>query len=366
MITIAEGGDFVLVKAAEGEWAKVEYDGVVGWAHARFLGPARDRGAVSTRGRRPGAVVTESAVRLPVPYRTQLDGSAYQSANCGPASIGMVLQAFGKYMPTTDLRRAANRMQGTAGWYDSGVALEVLTEIVSEHGLVPRGLFVPGGASRRGYVRWSMDDVRQALRNGDVMVPQVHLATLPGQEHSHRGVDHFIVIIGYDEDRFIYHDPAFNGGGGHSLWITEERLSLAWKRGDYPFAGFSVGPGEGIEPLVEPLAPPVQVAAAAPPPAAPAPSLPDREMAREQLRRYFEAEPPTTVVTPAQPLEVAAVAVEPTVAVAPVEASVPTVSVEMPRVLAPDPGWPAMLAAVLGLALLGSRRVLSVREVAAR
>src|SRR5687767_290763 len=119
LLTIAEGGDFVLVIEAQGEWAKVEYDGVLGWAHTQFLGPARDRGEVSTRGRRPGAVVTESAVRLPIPYRTQLDGSAYQSANCGPASVGMVLQAFGKYLPTTDIRRAANRMQGTTGWYDT-------------------------------------------------------------------------------------------------------------------------------------------------------------------------------------------------------------------------------------------------------
>jgi uncharacterized protein YvpB len=365
ILTIAEGGDFVQVLATEGDWAKVEYDGAVGWAHTRYLGPARDRGEVSTRGRRPGAVVTESGVRLPIPYRTQLDGSAYQGANCGPASIAMAIQAFGKYVPTTDIRRAANRIQGTTGWYDTGTALETLTEIVSDQGLVPRGLFArDGGGKARGYDRWSMDDVRQALRNGHLVIPQVHLATLPGQEHSNRGIDHFIVIIGYYDDVFIYHDPAFNGNGGHSLQISEDRLSLAWRRGDFPFAGFSVGPGEGMEPLLEPVAPPVQVAVATP--VSPPPIVTDRELAREQLRRYFEAEPPTTLAIATPPVETAVAPPAPTAEPVADAVVAPTASAAEPRVIGPDPAWPALLAAVLGLALLGSRRVLSVREATIR
>lgn len=377
IITVAEGGDFVQVLANEGEWTKVEYDGQTGWAQAKYLEPARDRGQVSTRGRRPGAVVTESGVRLPVPYRSQLDGSAYQSGNCGPASIGMVLQAFGKNVPTTDIRRAVNRIQGTTGSYDSGTALEVLTDIVDQYGLVPRGLFArDGGGQARGYDRWSMDDVRRALRNGHVFIPQVHLASLPGQERSNRGIDHFIVIFGYDEDRFIYHDSAFNGGRGQSLWISEDLLNLAWKRSDFPFAGFSVGPGSGMEPLLEPAAPAVQAAAAAPSIArspsgsvgvqpAPVPYLAERELPREQMRQYLEAEPPQTVIaaTP-EPL---ALVTQPGVAPDDAMPSIAaTPSVAPLRQRAPDAAWPAALAVALGLALLGSRRLFSISEIVAR
>ena len=32
---------------------------------------------------------------LPVPYRSQLDGSAYAQANCGPTALAMVLAYYG-------------------------------------------------------------------------------------------------------------------------------------------------------------------------------------------------------------------------------------------------------------------------------
>ncbi|HEY3080592.1 MAG TPA: SH3 domain-containing protein [Chloroflexota bacterium] len=373
VLTVAEGGDFVNVLGVSGDWYRVEYDGTVGWVSGVYLGPARDRGTLSARGSRRGgdAVVTDSGVLLRVPYRTQLDGSAYAGANCGPASVGMALEAFGTYMPTTDIRRAANRMQGTTGWYDVGTSLDVLAEIAARNGLVVRGLHSGGG-----YDRWSFDDVRRALRNGHVVIPQVHLATLPGQEHSSRAVDHFIVIVGYKEGRFIYHDPAFVGGGGHSLQIGEERLSLAWKRSDYPFAAFSVGPGAGMEPLIAPPpapAPPETSEPAAPavPPRVVVPA--DHEGASAALRRLLEAEaathnsPPRPELPLADPVaadvyeparEVAATAATPTPVAAPPTTTAPGSRFEATR------AWPLVLAAALGLALLGSRRIAGTGRVA--
>jgi hypothetical protein len=363
---VAEGGDFVNVLEASGDWYRVEYDGTVGWVSGAYLGPARDRGTLSARGSRRGgdAVVTEGGVLLRVPYRTQLDGSAYAGANCGPASVGMALEAFGTYLETIEIRRAANRLQGTTGWYDSGTSLDVLAAIAARNGLVVRGLHGEGG-----YDRWSFDEVRRALRNGHVVIPQVHLATLPGQEHSNRAVDHFIVIVGYEDGRFIYHDPAFVGGGGHSLQIAEERLELAWKRSDYPFAAFSLGPGPGTEPLIAPMAPHRSAPAAEPLPA-PAPpvvALPDSRAASAALRRLLEAEAatpgPAPQTTPPLADPVAADVPEPATEIAPTEpeptpaAAAPTAA-PAPRFM-PTRAWPLVMAAVLALALLGSRRVAS-------
>lgn len=253
VLAVADDGDFVDVlegpKLDNGdEWYRVEYDGRIGWVSGSFLGPPRDRAVVSTRGNRSDEPA--SRVWLPVPYYSQFDGTAYQFANCGPSSLHMALAAFGVNVPVTELRRAGNRMQGTTGWYDSGLGIDVLAELAADYGLVVRGLRTGGG-----YDQWTFDEVRQALRNGNLVIPQVHLASLPGHAGSSRAVDHYIVITGFDGSTFYYNDPAFNGGAGHGMAISESGLALAWKRGDYKFAAFSVGPGPGMEPLIAPPKP---------------------------------------------------------------------------------------------------------------
>src|SRR5438093_2679484 len=57
VLTVAGGGDFVNVLEASGDWYRVEYDGTVGWVSGEYLEPARDRGAVSSRGNRRGDAV---------------------------------------------------------------------------------------------------------------------------------------------------------------------------------------------------------------------------------------------------------------------------------------------------------------------
>ncbi len=252
IVAVAEGGDFVALfdeVSADGAWRRVAYDEKEGWAAARFLGSPRAIKSGARTSEKRG-FTTEIGARLPAPYRSQLDGSAYESGNCGPTSIAMALGAFGIYVPTTEIRAQANRLQGTAGIYDSGTAPEVLAYIAEQRGLIARGLF-----AGKAYDRWSFAEVRQALRNGHLVIPQVHLASLPGQERANRAIDHFVVIFGYEEDRFLYHDPAFPGWKGHSLWITEEHLKTAWQRSDHPFAAFSLGPGRGLEPLIVPELP---------------------------------------------------------------------------------------------------------------
>ncbi|HEY3111735.1 MAG TPA: hypothetical protein VGL23_23465, partial [Chloroflexota bacterium] len=77
------------------------------------------------------AMVSPSAaagdvLALPVPYRSQLDGNPYQAANCGPASIGMVLAAYGQLLPTMQVREYVNAVQNTEGEYDAGSFIESL------------------------------------------------------------------------------------------------------------------------------------------------------------------------------------------------------------------------------------------------
>ena len=242
---------------------RVERGGAAGWASGGFLAPVRERPSPSARGG-ARAVVAPEVVRLPVPYRTQLDGSFYQAGNCGPATLGMVLAAFGKEVPTADLRRTANRVQGTTGIPDSGVAIDVLAGMAVQYGLEVRGL-----RTATGYDRWSFDEVRQALRAGHLVIPQVHFASLPGHETRDRSIDHYIVLTGFEGDRFVYNDSAFAGAAGYRLSISEGELAVAWRKGDYPFAAFSVGPGPDVPALIDP---PAVAAAARPAPVTAAPA----------------------------------------------------------------------------------------------
>ena len=53
---------------------------------------------------------------LSVPYRNQLDGSAYALANCGPTALSMVLAYYGIDAPPGELRVRAMQVQHS--WID--------------------------------------------------------------------------------------------------------------------------------------------------------------------------------------------------------------------------------------------------------
>ncbi|MBI3965775.1 MAG: C39 family peptidase [Chloroflexi bacterium] len=202
---------------------------------------------------------------LAVPYRSQLDADRYAGANCGPASLAMALGAFGIDVPTRDLRTRVNQIQGTAGDYDSGTTLEAIAQIGEEHGLHPFGLL----EGKKKYRQWTLDEIRAELRRGHVFIPQVHYRSLPGHEDGNPHIDHFVILTGVLGDRFVYSDPAFPGWHGTRLTIGEERLRLAWEKGDYPYAAVAFA-GPVDRPTAKMLGKPegwsVEVAASPPSP----------------------------------------------------------------------------------------------------
>jgi hypothetical protein len=76
----------------------------------------------------PGPVPGEAHI-LDVPYRNQLDGSAYALANCGPTSLAMVLAYYGIDASPWDLRVKAMLVQhswvGDDGGYSDGYGVFV-------------------------------------------------------------------------------------------------------------------------------------------------------------------------------------------------------------------------------------------------
>lgn len=215
-------------------------------ARMRISGPigGSNDGQTSTRGRigptpppiRYAGVPAVSAeaswlgpgrLWLGVPHRSQFDGTFYAETNCGPASLGMILEAYGLRYPTDAIRGEVNRFQGDAN-PDSGTSLGAVALVGQRAGLYPVGL----------QRRWSSDDVRAHLAAGRPIITLVRFADLPGNSGSDLATNHYIVLTGLAGDQFIYNDSAYVQGAGRGLLIPPDVLDRAWDN--------SVIPGQAV------------------------------------------------------------------------------------------------------------------------
>ncbi|MHB1413654.1 MAG: C39 family peptidase [Chloroflexota bacterium] len=175
---------------------------------------------------------------LPVPYRSQFDGTVWAASNCGPTSIAMVLEAYDQDVPTKTLRDRANQLYGIAS-PGTGTRIEDLARVVQERGLTTFGLM-----DGRAFHKWTLDDVRAEIEAGRPVVALVYYPSLP----NHKGgaaVGHYIVIVGVEGDDFLFNDSATHNGSGYQVPITATQLTHAWQYSSHPMSGFSVGPAAG-------------------------------------------------------------------------------------------------------------------------
>ncbi len=176
-------------------------------------------------------------VSLPVPQRSQIDGSIWGPSDCGPAALAMALEAFGDKVSTVSLRQRANQLLGVSS-PDTGTKVEHLAKIAQEH-----GFSVVGPIDGKGYRKWTVEQARAEVRGGHPVIAQVYFPLLPNQRQNPVVTDHFIVLVGTDGTDFIYNDPADTKAPGYRQRMTEAQLTKAWGWSGAPFAAFSVGPG---------------------------------------------------------------------------------------------------------------------------
>src|SRR5205085_7594359 len=148
---------------------------MTGWVDAVDLDVGR---APATR-QLPQAYPTDTAMdifHVFAPYRTQLDGSPYAEANCGPTAVGMALEAFGVSVPSRQLRAAALDAQHMYG-NGVGTLITALAQVVQQNGLSALDLRDESGALHR----WSLDDLRAQIRQGRPVIVQVRYRSLPAR-----------------------------------------------------------------------------------------------------------------------------------------------------------------------------------------
>ena len=204
-------------------------DPVEGWVKVPDLGAAGTMLSAEGRGLRLLSRSEVAALRagdgkwMKVPFRTQLDGSAAASANCGPASVGMVLGFFQKPVPTEELRSVANRLQGTYG-PDAGFGIEYLDALAEQFGLKSQDLYAAG----RAFKRWDLEGLRAHLARGHLVIPELRFRLMPGRSGSDSWDDHYVVITGMQGDDFIYNDSVDSDGPGYGRVMNSEALLRAW------------------------------------------------------------------------------------------------------------------------------------------
>ena len=182
-------------------------------------------------------------VRISVPYRTQLDGSDYEAANCGPTTLGMALESFGLNLPPPDLRSQvldAENFSNTDP--DAGSFIWALARVAEGYGVRAHGLYEGDGKLHR----WTTDEIRASVQQGQPVVVQVVYRGLPAREDSAYYGDHYVVITGLLGDNFLYNDPI--GGAvareapGYDRVMTPAQLQRAMRASDtsYAYTAFSL------------------------------------------------------------------------------------------------------------------------------
>lgn len=189
--------------------------------------------------------IERDVFRLDVPFRTQKDGGPWQVSNCGPATLGMVLDAFGPAgQATDDLRYRAHWYQGTIG-SRTGIALEHIAQVAGDLGVPTIGPYAEGGR----FHAWSLDEIREQLRLGRPVMPLIRLYLLPGKENVGPRWGHYILLTGLADDGFYYNDslqtdPAIGTTG----WVPAAQLERAMYSSHFPGQALAFG-GPEMPPL---------------------------------------------------------------------------------------------------------------------
>jgi uncharacterized protein YvpB len=138
-----------------------------------------------------------------IPYKSQYDPDASEFRNdCGPASLAMILHAFGINVSTNSVYRKT----GTEA-----------NRYVSVSQLMRAGLSY--GVPFDYFYNWSIEKLKEGLLAGHTMIVLVHYA---GWSKINPGVStqntfegpHFVTVVGFDDEHIFVNDP---------LWKEERR-----------------------------------------------------------------------------------------------------------------------------------------------
>jgi hypothetical protein len=199
--------------------------GALGWIDAEALTPAP-----------PPPSLPADLRRVPLPYYSQLDGTPWEDANCGPTAVSMALAALGIPASPTTMRDTVLDAQEIWG-DDVGTFIWALAAGAEQRGAHSLNLY-----NGEAFRKWTTADVRQQVLAGHPVIVQVRYRSLPGRAEKLYYGDHYIVIHGLVGDRFVYSDPIDSDGPGFDRVMSAAELERAMNASDRKFAysGFAL------------------------------------------------------------------------------------------------------------------------------
>lgn len=177
---------------------------------------------------------------LQLPFRSQLDGSPYAVANCGPTALSMLLAYYGVDASPWELRVQSMKAQHSwvdddGGYSDSyGVFVYNLASVGEGYGFRAEGLWRHEARHVDVLREWRATDLRRSIADGRPVIVQVLYRALPAHTRSHYEDDHYIVVHGTVGDDFVYSDPL----DGPDQVISEDSLVRAMTLASSSRSGF--------------------------------------------------------------------------------------------------------------------------------
>lgn len=156
-----------------------------------------------------------------IPYKSQYDEDAVEFRNdCGPASLAMILRAFGVNVSTDAVYKKtgaiANRYVSIGQLMRAGLAYDVPFDY---------------------FYNWTIEKLQTSLHQGHAVITLVHYGAWskinPGisTQNTFQG-PHFVVVLGYDEKYIYVNDPLWKedrrSEGYRHAW-THAEFMAAWE-----------------------------------------------------------------------------------------------------------------------------------------
>jgi hypothetical protein len=158
-------------------------------------------------------VVADGQVKLPVPWKSQMDSSGSGNGNCGQAALAMLMKYLQKTAINTNnqmvpvtFERLIGRRSGKTGAAD----LDSLAQHFNMPELHPDFSFV------------NADSLRAPLDAKCPVILLVNYLDLNLPNHLFSGNDqgwHWILVVGYDSDGYFFHDP---------LWLPSQEAQASY------------------------------------------------------------------------------------------------------------------------------------------
>lgn len=158
-------------------------------------------------------------IQLAVPYKSQWDPDARDHhADCGPTSLCMLLSALGDPITPDQLYRHI----GPRGVSQYTSFTDLINAAKARNLAMTRKNFLPASAP---------DELKKTINNATPFVALVNYAFWdPIVKNGFKG-SHFVLVVGYDDEKVYIHDPLFKGtrrDQGRYCAYTHDQYLDAW------------------------------------------------------------------------------------------------------------------------------------------